>query len=93
VGNDKPRSHRRFLGRHQGSSGADSSAAGQARPCLPDACSNARHAHRSPTYSVGDVLLAGQGLNAVAFSGLASVATTVVGADLGLNPRALPELT
>jgi prolycopene isomerase len=78
-----PRSHRRFLGRMGGTYGP-----------VP--------AHRLPgllpmpfnrtgvpgLYCVGDSCFPGQGLNAVAFSGFACAHR--IGADLGLNPWALP---
>jgi prolycopene isomerase len=40
-------------------------------------------------YCVGDSCFPGQGLNAVAFSGFACAHR--LGADLGLNPWALPD--
>jgi prolycopene isomerase len=42
----------------------------------------------SGLYCVGDSCFPGQGLNAVAFSGFACAHR--IGADLGLNPWALP---
>ncbi|NQV10387.1 MAG: carotene isomerase [Cyanobacteria bacterium] len=79
-----PRSHRRFLGRHQGSYGPIPALR------LPGLLPMPFNRTGIPNlYSVGDSCFPGQGLNAVAFSGFACGHR--VGADLGLNPWALPE--
>ncbi|QEY33296.1 carotene isomerase [Synechococcus sp. RSCCF101] len=78
-----PRSHRRFLGRFQGSYGPI-----PARR-LPGLLPMPFNRTGVPgLYCVGDSCFPGQGLNAVAFSGFACAHR--VGADLGLNPWALP---
>ena len=78
-----PRSHRRFLGRFQGSYGPIP--AMQLPGLLPMPFNRTGVKH---LYCVGDSCFPGQGLNAVAFSGFACAHR--VGADLGLNPWALP---
>ncbi|MEB3323427.1 MAG: carotenoid isomerase [Synechococcaceae cyanobacterium] len=78
-----PRSHRRFLGRSQGSYGPI--------PALPLPGLLPMPFNRTGLpglYCVGDSCFPGQGLNAVAFSGFACAHR--IGADLGLNPWALP---
>jgi prolycopene isomerase len=78
-----PRSHRRFLGRHQGSYGPVPALR------LPGLLPMPFNRSGIPgLYLVGDSCFPGQGLNAVAFSGFACAHR--VGADLGLNPWALP---
>jgi prolycopene isomerase len=78
-----PRSHRRFLGRFQGSYGPIP--AMQLPGLLPMPFNRTGLKN---LYCVGDSCFPGQGLNAVAFSGFACAHR--VGADLGLNPWALP---
>ncbi|MCP9773262.1 carotene isomerase [Synechococcus sp. Tobar12-5m-g] len=79
-----PRSHRRFLGRHQGSYGPVPALR------LPGLLPMPFNRTAIPgLYCVGDSCFPGQGLNAVAFSGFACAHR--VGADLGLNPWALPD--
>ncbi|WP_259730478.1 MULTISPECIES: carotenoid isomerase [Synechococcales] len=79
-----PRSHRRFLGRHQGSYGPIPALR------LPGLLPMPFNRTGIPgLYCVGDSCFPGQGLNAVAFSGFACAHR--VGADLGLNPWALPD--
>ncbi len=78
-----PRSHRRFLGRMGGSYGPIP--AGRLPGLLPMPFN--RTGLRG-LYCVGDSCFPGQGLNAVAFSGFACAHR--IGADLGLNPWALP---
>jgi prolycopene isomerase len=78
-----PRSHRRFLGRMGGSYGPI--------PALPLPGLLPMPFNRTGIpglYCVGDSCFPGQGLNAVAFSGFACAHR--IGADLGLNPWALP---
>jgi len=78
-----PRSHRRFLGRFQGSYGPI-----PARR-LPGLLPMPFNRTAIPgLYCVGDSCFPGQGLNAVAFSGFACAHR--VGADLSLNRWALP---
>jgi prolycopene isomerase len=79
-----PRSHRRFLGRHQGTYGPIP--AMRLPGLLPMPFNRSGIAG---LYCVGDSCFPGQGLNAVAFSGFACAHR--VGADLGLNPWALPD--
>ncbi len=79
-----PRSHRRFLGRAGGSYGPI--------PALPLPGLLPMPFNRTGIeglYCVGDSCFPGQGLNAVAFSGFACAHR--IGADLGLNPWALPD--
>jgi prolycopene isomerase len=79
-----PRSHRRFLGRSQGSYGPVPALR------LPGLLPMPFNRTAIPgLYCVGDSCFPGQGLNAVAFSGFACAHR--IGADLGLNPWALPD--
>jgi len=78
-----PRSHRRFLGRMGGSYGPIPALRLPGLLPMPFNRTGLRH-----LYCVGDSCFPGQGLNAVAFSGFACAHR--VGADLGLNPFALP---
>ncbi len=78
-----PRSHRRFLGRMGGSYGPIPALR------LPGLLPMPFNRTGVPgLYCVGDSCFPGQGLNAVAFSGFACAHR--IGADLGLNPFALP---
>ncbi len=78
-----PRSHRRFLGRMGGSYGPIPAMR------LPGLLPMPFNRTGVPgLYCVGDSCFPGQGLNAVAFSGFACAHR--IGADLGLNPWALP---
>jgi prolycopene isomerase len=78
-----PRSHRRFLGRSAGSYGPIPALR------LPGLLPMPFNRTGIPgLYCVGDSCFPGQGLNAVAFSGYACAHR--IGADLGLNPWALP---
>ena len=78
-----PRSHRRFLGRHNGSYGPIPALRLPGLLPMPFNRSGVEG-----LYCVGDSCFPGQGLNAVAFSGFACAHR--IGADLGLNPWALP---
>ena len=78
-----PRTHRRFLGRMGGSYGPIP--AGRIPGLLPMPFNRTG---LKGLYCVGDSCFPGQGLNAVAFSGYAC--SHRIGADLGLNPWALP---
>ncbi|BEV36460.1 carotenoid isomerase [Synechococcus sp. M16CYN] len=78
-----PRSHRRFLGRFQGSYGPIPAMPLPGLLPMPFNRTGVKH-----LYCVGDSCFPGQGLNAVAFSGFACAHR--VGADLGLNPWNLP---
>ena len=79
-----PRSHRRFLGRSRGSYGPIPAMR------LPGLLPMPFNRTGIPgLYCVGDSCFPGQGLNAVAFSGYAC--SHRIGADLGLNPWALPD--
>ena len=78
-----PRTHRRFLGRMGGSYGPIP--AGRLPGLLPMPFNRTGLGN---LYCVGDSCFPGQGLNAVAFSGYAC--SHRIGADLGLNPWALP---
>ena len=78
-----PRTHRRFLGRMGGSYGPIP--AGRLPGLLPMPFNRTG---LNGLYCVGDSCFPGQGLNAVAFSGYAC--SHRIGADLGLNPWALP---
>ena len=78
-----PRSHRRFLGRFDGSYGP---VPAQRLPGLLPMPFN--RTGIPGLYLVGDSCFPGQGLNAVAFSGYAC--SHRIGADLGLNPWPLP---
>ncbi len=78
-----PRSHRRFLGRMGGTYGPIPALR------LPGLLPMPFNRTGVPgLYCVGDSCFPGQGLNAVAFSGFACAHR--LGADLGLNPWALP---
>ena len=79
-----PRSHRRFLGRSGGSYGPVPAL--RLPGLLPMPFNRTAIAG---LYCVGDSCFPGQGLNAVAFSGFACAHR--LGADLGLNPWALPD--
>ena len=79
-----PRSHRRFLGRHQGSYGPIPSVQLPGLLPMPFNSTGIKN-----LFCVGDSCFPGQGLNAVAFSGFACAHK--VGADLGINPRSLPD--
>jgi prolycopene isomerase len=78
-----PRTHRRFLGRMGGSYGPIPSLRLPGLLPMPFNRTGVHH-----LYCVGDSCFPGQGLNAVAFSGFACAHR--IGADLGLNPWALP---
>jgi prolycopene isomerase len=78
-----PRSHRRFLGRSQGSYGPIPALRLPGLLSMPF-----NRTGIGGLYCVGDSCFPGQGLNAVAFSGFACAHR--IGADLGLNPWALP---
>ncbi|MBM5816657.1 MAG: carotene isomerase [Cyanobacteria bacterium K_Offshore_surface_m2_239] len=78
-----PRSHRRFLGRLGGTYGPIPATR------LPGLLPMPFNRTGVPgLYCVGDSCFPGQGLNAVAFSGFACAHR--IGADLGINPWALP---
>ena len=79
-----PRSHRRFLGRHNGSYGPIPA---MRLPGLLTMPFNTTAIKK--LYCVGDSCFPGQGLNAVAFSGFACAHK--IGAELGLNSWKLPE--
>ena len=79
-----PRSHRRFLGRMGGSYGPIPALRLPGLLPMPF-----NRTAINGLYAVGDSCFPGQGLNAVAFSGFACAHR--VGADLGLNPWALPD--
>ena len=79
-----PRSHRRFLGRMGGSYGPIPALRLPGLLPMPF-----NRTGISGLYAVGDSCFPGQGLNAVAFSGFACAHR--IGADLGLNPWALPD--
>ncbi len=78
-----PRSHRRFLGRFQGSYGPIPST--RLPGLLP---MRFNRTGIKDFYCVGDSCFPGQGLNAVAFSGFACAHR--IGADLGINAWKLP---
>ncbi len=78
-----PRSHRRFLGRHQGSYGPIPSNRLPGLLTMPLNKTGIRN-----LFCVGDSCFPGQGLNAVAFSGFACAHR--IGADLGINSWSLP---
>ncbi|MCS5693908.1 carotene isomerase [Cyanobium sp. FGCU-6] len=78
-----PRTHRRFLGRMGGSYGPIPALKLPGLLPMPF-----NRTGISGLYCVGDSCFPGQGLNAVAFSGFACAHR--IGADLGLNPWALP---
>ena len=79
-----PRSHRRFLGRHNGSYGPIPA---MRLPGLLTMPFNSTAIKK--LYCVGDSCFPGQGLNAVAFSGFACAHK--IGAELGLNSWKLPD--
>ena len=79
-----PRSHRRFLGRFAGSYGPIPALRLPGLLPMPF-----NRTGIEGLYCVGDSCFPGQGLNAVAFSGFACAHR--LGADLGLNPWALPD--
>ena len=79
-----PRSHRRFLGRSGGSYGPIPALRLPGLLPMPF-----NRTGIEGLYCVGDSCFPGQGLNAVAFSGFACAHR--IGADLGLNPWALPD--
>ena len=78
-----PRTHRRFLGRMGGSYGPIPALRLPGLLPMPFNRTGLQN-----LYCVGDSCFPGQGLNAVAFSGFACAHR--IGADLGLNPWALP---
>jgi prolycopene isomerase len=78
-----PRTHRRFLGRMGGSYGPIPALRLPGLLPMPFNRTGVKH-----LYCVGDSCFPGQGLNAVAFSGFACAHR--IGADLGINPWALP---
>ncbi len=78
-----PKSHRRFLGRHEGSYGPIPSMRLPGLLPMPFNTTGIRN-----LYCVGDSCFPGQGLNAVAFSGFACAHK--IGAKLGINPWDLP---
>ncbi|MBM5796873.1 MAG: carotene isomerase [Cyanobacteria bacterium K_Offshore_0m_m2_072] len=78
-----PRSHRRFLGRMGGSYGPIPALRLPGLLPMPF-----NRTGLKDLYCVGDSCFPGQGLNAVAFSGFACAHR--IGADLGINPWALP---
>ncbi len=78
-----PRSHRRFLGRHQGSYGPIPSMRLPGLLPMPFNTTNIKD-----LFCVGDSCFPGQGLNAVAFSGYACAHK--IGAQLGINSWSLP---
>lgn len=78
-----PRSHKRFLGRHKGTYGPIPSMKLAGLLPMPFNTTGIRN-----LYCVGDSCFPGQGLNAVAFSGFACAHK--IGAQLGINPRSLP---
>ena len=79
-----PRTHRRFLGRMGGSYGPIPALRLPGLLPMPFNRTGLQN-----VYCVGDSCFPGQGLNAVAFSGFACAHR--IGADLGLNPWALPD--
>ncbi len=79
-----PRSHRRFLGRHQGSYGPIP--AKRLPGLLPMKFNTTKIKN---LFCVGDSCFPGQGLNAVAFSGFACAHR--IGAELGINEWSLPD--
>ncbi|MGA0988354.1 MAG: carotenoid isomerase [Vulcanococcus sp.] len=79
-----PRTHRRFLGRMGGSYGPIPALRLPGLLPMPFNRTGLQN-----LYCVGDSCFPGQGLNAVAFSGFACAHR--IGADLGLNPWALPD--
>ena len=79
-----PKTHRRFLGRHQGSYGPIPSTRLPGLLPMPFNRTGIKD-----LFCVGDSCFPGQGLYAVAFSGFACAHR--VGADLGINPWSLAE--
>ncbi len=79
-----PRTHRRFLGRHNGTYGPIPSMKLPGLLPMPFNSTNINN-----LYCVGDSCFPGQGLNAVAFSGFACAHK--VGAKLNMNPWNLPD--
>ena len=79
-----PRTHRRFLGRHQGSYGPIPSFPLPGLLPMPFNSTGIKD-----LFCVGDSCFPGQGLNAVAFSGFACAHK--IGASLGINSWNLPE--
>ncbi|WP_320674866.1 carotenoid isomerase [Prochlorococcus sp. MIT 1341] len=78
-----PRSHRRFLGRHQGSYGPIPSRKLSGLLPMPFNTTGVKD-----LFCVGDSCFPGQGLNAVAFSGFACAHR--IGSELGINAWNLP---
>ncbi len=78
-----PKTHRRFLNRHDGSYGPIPSMRLPGLLPMPFNTTSIKG-----LYCVGDSCFPGQGLNAVAFSGFACAHK--IGAKLGINPWALP---
>ena len=79
-----PKSHRRFLGRHQGSYGPIPAIRLPGLLTMPFNTTGIKN-----LFCVGDSCFPGQGLNAVAFSGYACAHK--IGADLGINAWNLPK--
>ncbi len=79
-----PRSHRRFLGRYQGSYGPVPSFRLPGLLPMPFNSTSIKD-----FFCVGDSCFPGQGLNAVAFSGYACAHR--IGSELGINPWSLPD--
>ncbi len=79
-----PRSHRRFLGRHEGTYGPIPSRRLPGLLTMPFNSTGIKG-----LFCVGDSCFPGQGLNAVAFSGYAC--SHKIGAGLGINNWNLPE--
>ncbi len=79
-----PRSHRRFLGRYQGSYGPIPSLRLPGLLPMPFNSTGIEG-----LFCVGDSCFPGQGLNAVAFSGYACAHR--IGSQLGINPWKLPD--
>ena len=79
-----PKSHRRFLGRHQGSYGPIPSMKLPGLLPMPFNSTKIKN-----LFCVGDSCFPGQGLNAVAFSGFACAHR--VGAKMGINKWNLPD--
>ena len=79
-----PRSHRRFLGRFQGSYGPIPAGTLPGLLTMPFNSTGIKG-----LFCVGDSCFPGQGLNAVAFSGYACAHK--IGAELGINKWSLPK--